>query len=192
MKSTGTSTLITMGKGEIKLFPDSAFIKVNVENTDDWSGSAVARTSSKIADVKTILEKNSIMPSEIEIAPLIISSDIETERGQLMLSGEKAVETLTVHINRIENVSSVFTLLSSISGIRIEKPEFEHSDLNKHKEEALKKAVKDALAKGKILAEAAEMKINGIENITENGVTTSCDNGMLVIKAEIEVTFALS
>ena len=34
MKSTGTSTLITMGKGEIKLFPDSAFIKVNVENTD--------------------------------------------------------------------------------------------------------------------------------------------------------------
>ena len=115
MKSTGTSTLITMGKGEIKLFPDSAFIKVNVENTDDWSGSAVARTSSKIADVKTILEKNSIMPSEIEIAPLIISSDIETERGQLMLSGEKAEETLTVHINRIENVSSVFTLLSSIS-----------------------------------------------------------------------------
>ena len=64
--------------------------------------------------------------------------------------------------------------------------------MNKHKEEALKKAVKDALSNGKILAEAAEMKINGIENITENGVTTSCENGMLVIKAEIEVTFALS
>ena len=87
-----------------------------------------------------------------------------------MLTAYNVSSTLAIKVTDIENVGSQIDVSFAAGANTLNGISFSASDTEEAKAESMKKAVEDARKKAEILAEAAGLKIKGIELITEGGV----------------------
>ena len=88
-----------------------------------------------------------------------------------------AGSTLAIKITNMENVGKVIDSAFAAGTNTLNSISFSASDTEAAKAESLKKAVSDAKAKARVLAEAAGLKLTEIETISEGGVF-SYDNSV--------------
>ena len=178
------ATITTEGTAHVVFPAESALITIRIDVTEDWSGSALQRVSVKAADIQTLLEKHSLPPKCIDASGIVMKAD----------EGITATALMHITVPRIDDLSSVFTLLTSISGIEIVSTELSSAKTDEYLGKALRAAYSDAEEKARNLAEAASSRITALLSIAERETSISplADELKLEAKAEIQTVFSIS
>ena len=154
----------------MRVSADTAVISLGVSARDRDVLKAQQKVNEAIAAIRKALteqgvEKEDITTDYISIYPLYDYSDDGEQ-----LSAYSAGSTLAIRVTDIEQVGTLIDISFAAGANTLNGISFSASDTEEAKAAAMKAAVEDAKAKAEILAEAAGLKISGIEVISEGGV----------------------
>ena len=162
--------LSVTGPGEVRVSADTAVISLGVSARDRDVLKAQQKVNEAIAAIRKALteqgvEKEDITTDYISIYPLYDYSDDGEQ-----LSAYSAGSTLAIRVTDMEQVGTLIDISFAAGANTLNGISFSASDTEEAKAAVMKAAVEDAKAKAEILAEAAGLKISGIEVISEGGV----------------------
>jgi len=169
-------TLSVTGRGEVFAEPDQAVIEVGVQAEEPTAGQAQASVNTSVQRVLTALAGLKIDPKQIQTSQLTLHAVYADARNRMETSGPRIIAyrasyTLSVRTQDLTRISAIIdTALDSganqLGGVR-----FELKDEQTARQEALRRAVADAVDKAKVVSEAAAVQLLRILTIVEGGAS---------------------
>ena len=165
------------GAGETQVSADAAVVSlgVNVRNKDVLT--AQQKVNGIIASIRQALAEEGIPEDCINTDYMNIYAVYDYQGDQEQVQGYNAGSTLAIKVTDIDRVGKVIDCAFAAGANTLNGISFSASDTEAAKAESLKKAVTDARIRAEVLAEAAGLKLTGIETISESGVF-SYDNSV--------------
>ena len=139
---------------------------------------AQKQANQAIADIREALLDLGIKEEDINTDYINIYARYDYSDGAEVLAGYNASSTLAIRVTDMEQVGEVIDTAFGAGANTLNGINFSATDTEEAKAKALEAAVKDARKKAEVLAAAADLKILGIEDITEGG-TYSYDRGVM-------------
>ena len=172
------SRISVSGSGETLVSADTCVVNLGISARDKDVLKAQQKANEAIANIREALMANGIEKESINTDYLNIYAmyDYSADGGEY-ITAYNANSTLANRVKDMTAVGTVIDLAFGAGANTLNGINFSASDTSEAKAEALKAAVADARAKAEVLAEAAGMKITGIEIISEGG-TYSYDSGL--------------
>lgn len=157
------------GTGETQISADTAIISLGVSARDKDVLQAQQKVNTAIASIRKALIEQGVKEENINTDYINIYAiyDYSGDREQVM--AYSADSTLAIKITDIDTVGALIDVSFAAGANTLNGITFSASNTDDAEAESLKKAVSDAKAKAEILAEAAGLKITGIEVISEGG-----------------------
>ena len=167
------------GEGNILVSADTAVVNIGVNIRDRNALKAQQRANEVIAAVRKVLTDNGIASEDINTGyvELFTIYDYDYSSGSDAVSMYTANSMLAIQLKDMTQVGKVIDLAFGAGANSLNGVSFSASDTDAARKEALKAAVEQARVKAEVLAEAAGLKIIGIEAINEGG-TYSFDSGL--------------
>ena len=163
-------TKITVnGTGEVRVSADTAVIGLGVNARDKDVLKAQAKVNETIAAIRAALVEAGIEEENINTDYINIYAMYDYREDQEQLAAYNANSTLAIKVTEMENVGKIIDICFAAGANTLNGIDFSASDTGDAEAEAIKRAVADARAKAEVLAEAASLKIKGIEVISEGG-----------------------
>ena len=158
------------GSGETQVSADTAIISLGVSARDRDVLKAQQSVNEAIAAIRKALidlgvKEECINTDYVNIYPMY---DYSSEQEQI--AAYNANSTLAIKTTDMDSVGSLIDTAFAAGANTLNGISFSASDTEEAKAESLKKAVAEAKAKAEVLAEAAGLKITGIEMISDSGV----------------------
>lgn len=174
--SLAETKITVSGTGETQVSADTAVIYLGVSARNKDVLKAQQQVNETIAAIRKALidlgiQEENINTDYINIYPLYDYSNNEES-----LSAYNAHSTLAIRVTEMESVGNLIDVSFAAGANTLDGISFSASDTEEAKAEAMKKAVEDAKSKAEVLAEAAGLKITGIEVIAEGGVYSYDNN----------------
>ena len=178
-------TKITVsGSGNTQVPADTAIVTLGISARDKDVLKAQQKANETIAAIRAVLAENGVAPEDINTGYLNIYAIYDYSSDMEEISAYNANSTLAIRLSDMTVVGQVIDLAFGAGANMLNGIEFSASDTDEARASALKEAVRDARAKAEILAEAAGLKITGIEVISE-GATYSYDSGLNNFRKEV-------
>ena len=173
------------GEGNILVSADTAVVNIGVNIRDKNALKAQQRANEVIAAVRKTLTENGIAAEDINTGyvELFTIYDYDYSSGSDAVSMYTANSMLAIQLKDMTQVGKVIDLAFGAGANSLNGVSFSASDTDAARKEALKAAVEQARVKAEVLAEAAGLKITGIEAINEGG-TYSFDSGLNNFRAK--------
>lgn len=173
------------GEGNILVSADTAVVNIGVNIRDRNALKAQQRANEVIAAVRKTLTENGIAAEDINTGyvELFTIYDYDYSSGSDAVSMYTANSMLAIQLKDMTQVGKVIDLAFGAGANSLNGVSFSASDTDVARKEALKAAVEQARVKAEVLAEAAGLKITGIEAINEGG-TYSFDSGLNNFRAK--------
>ena len=169
--SAFAETEITVnGTGEVRVSADTAVISLGVNARDKDVLKAQQRVNETIAAIRKALTEQGVKEENINTDYINIYPVYDYSSDEEHLSAYNANSSLAIRVTDMESVGTLIDVSFAAGANTLNGISFSASDTEEAKAEAMKKAVEDAKRKAEILAEAAGLKISGIEKISEGGV----------------------
>jgi len=163
------------GTGNVSVAPDMAILSFGVIKEAKTAREALDQNNKAMALIFDAMAKNGIEEKDIQtsgfnIQPRYVYPKRKSngEQPAPKITGYMVSNNLTIRIRDLEKTGAILDLSVTLginSGGNIQ---FRNSDTSKVLKQARIKAVEDALAKARTLAEAANVKLGKILNISEN------------------------
>ena len=170
-------TVITVtGSGETQVSADTAIVSLGVNARDKDVLAAQQKANGAIAAIRLSLVTIGIPEDCINTDYMNIYAVYDYQGDQEQVQAYNAGSTLAIKITDMESVGKVIDAAFAAGANTLNGISFSASDTDAAKTESLKKAVADALARAEALAEAAGLKLTGIEAISEGGVFSFDNN----------------
>ena len=171
-------TRITVsGTGETRISADTAVISMGVSARDKDVLKAQQTVNEQIAKIRQALLDCGVAEENINTDYMSIYAIYDYDEDVEKVRAYNASMTLAVKVTDMEIVGKVIDEAFAAGANTLNGISFSASDTDAAESESLKAAVADARAKAEILAEAAGLKITGIEIISDGNVY-SYDNGV--------------
>ena len=171
-------TRITVsGTGETKISADTAVISMGVSARDRDVLKAQQTVNEHIAKIRQALLDCGVAEENINTDYMSIYAIYDYDEDVERVQAYSASMTLAVKVTDMEIVGKVIDEAFAAGANTLNGISFSASDTAAAENESLKVAVADARAKAEILAEAAGLKITGIEVISDGNVY-SYDNSV--------------
>jgi len=161
------------GEGTVSAVPDISILSLGVEVQTDTVAAAQSQAATSMDAVVRELKNKGISDKDIRtqqynIYPVRRWAE---EKGQEVLVGYRVNNTVIAKVRKVENIGAIIDAATRAGGdyIRINSISFTVEDPSEYREEAREKAMADAQAKGKQLAEAGGVKLGGPTYINESG-----------------------
>ncbi len=189
------------GTGEVRVSADTAVISLGVNARDKDVRKAQQNVNETIAAIRAALIDAGVKEENINTDFINIYAIYEYTEDQEQISAYNANSTLAIKVTEMESVGSIIDVCFAAGANTLNGISFSSSDTTEAESDAMKKAFADAKAKAEVLAEAAGLKIKGIEEISEGGVYSyentvgnmyNRDFGMEEAKADIGGTVVQS
>ena len=165
------STKITVsGTGETQVSADTAVVTLGVSARDKDVLKAQQKVNEVIAAIREKLTGSGIPEENINTDYMNIYAIYDYEGDVEQVQAYSASSTLAVKVTDMELVGKVIDEAFAAGANTLNGISFSASDTKEAREQSLRDAVADARAKAEVLAEAAGMKITGIEEISEGSV----------------------
>lgn len=173
------------GEGNILVSADTAVVNIGVNIRDKNALKAQQHANEVIAAVRKTLTENGIAAEDINTGyvELFTIYDYDYSSGSDAVSMYTANSMLAIQLKDMTQVGKVIDLAFGAGANSLNGVSFSASDTDAARKEALKAAVEQARVKAEVLAEAAGLKITGIEAINEGG-TYSFDSGLNNFRAK--------
>jgi uncharacterized protein YggE len=165
------------GEGKVTAVPDVAILSLGVEAQASSVEDAQAQASAAMDKVMDALKDNGVADKDIQTRYFNIQKVTrwDNERSEEIILGYRVNNTVTAKIRDVENAGTVIDAVAAAGGdyTRINSIGFTVDDPAPYKEQAREKAVADAAAKARQLADAAGIKLGGPIYITESSYVPS-------------------
>ena len=169
------STISLNGTGSVSIAPDMAVISFGVIKEAETAREALDANNKAMGAILNAMEEKGIEKKDLQTSGFNIQPRYfypkrksNGEQPAPKITGYMVSNNLTVRIRNIENAGEILDLSVTLginSGGNIQ---FTNSDTITILKEARTKAVKDAIEKAQTLADAADVKLGAILNISEN------------------------
>ncbi len=164
-------TKITVkGEGETRVSADTAVISLGVNARDKDVLKAQQKVNESIAAIRSALTGQGVEEENINTEFINIHAVYDYQNNQEKLAAYNASSTLAIKVTDMESVGALIDASFAAGANTLNGISFSASDTEEAKTESLKKAVEEAKKKAEVLAQAAGLKITGIEIIAEDSV----------------------
>ena len=158
------------GTGETQVSADTAVISLGVSARDRDVLKAQQKVNEAIAGIREALIAKGVPEENINTDYMNIYAIYDYEGEMETVKAYSASTTLAVKVTNMEDTGMLIDEAFAAGANTLNGISFSASDTEAAKAESLKAAVAEATAKAEVLAEAAGMKITGIQVISEGGV----------------------
>lgn len=155
------------GEGQVQAAPDMASLSLGVTAQSAEAQAAMSESAARMRSVMGALEDAGIAPRDMQTRTMSVSP-LREDGGAV--SGFEARNMLDVRIRQLDALGGVLDAVlaegaNALSGLR-----FELSDRAAAQDEALRRAVADARARAKLLADAAEVDLGPVRSIRDSAI----------------------
>ena len=168
---TIAGTITVTGSATLNVVPDVATISVGVTTTGDTAAAAMASNNEAVSAVILRLIAAKVDDRDMQTSSLSVNPNWVTNAagtGQ-EVKGYIASNMLTVRIKALETTGDILDAVITDGANTLNGLSFGLADPRPVEDEARKAAVADAVAKARLLAEAAGEKLGSIVSIAEGG-----------------------
>lgn len=152
------------GNGTEYVSADTAVIELGVQITDRQVLTAQAKANTTIATIREKLLAFGLKENDIVTGSL----SIYTVSDSLGTSKYSVYSTLTVYVDDITSAGTVIDVAFEAGANSLGGISFQANDTSEAEEAAMRAAVADAVKTADLLADAAGLRVTGIEEITKN------------------------
>jgi len=199
--------------GEVNLTPDIVTFNIEASEVRDTTSKALNATNEKISKVINILELHNVAKNDIKTNSINLYPQYEWKDGERHLVGQSASQSLQIKLRDINKLGSIIDEVGKISNINLYSINYDKDDKKAAYNEARELAVKYALEKANILANAAGMEIKEAISISEGspayvsynrvnsskmmmaesaaGYSTETPSGELTISTTVNIIFTM-
>lgn len=160
-----------IGEGEVSVAPDMAILNLTVLREAETARAALSANNDAMKQVLAALKEAGVAERDLQTSGLSIQPRYaqpgKDRAGEPKITGYSVSNALTV---RVRNLADAGGILDKAVGLGVNQGggiAFVKDDMKPTLTEARKRAVADAIARAKTLAEAAEVKLGKILSIEE-------------------------
>lgn len=159
------------GEGQVSGAPDMATVSLGVTTQAKTAAEAMAANSVQLGLVLERLRGAGIEERDLQTSGLSLNPDWQQPEGETQprIVGYVASNMLTVRVRAIDTLGAVLDKAVVDGANTFNGVSFGLSDPKPALDEARKAAVADAMARAKLLTEAAGLKLGPVISITEGG-----------------------
>lgn len=158
------------GSAEVRSRPDTGRISVGVESRDAAATAAVTANAAAMRSLMQALDTLGIGERDVQTGTLSLATDYQpVPGGGMRPSGFVASQVLDVRVRPVERLGEVLDALVAAGANQIRGIRFDVADPAPLLDEARTAAVHDARRKAELLAEAANVQVGGVLQVTELG-----------------------
>ena len=170
-------TRITVtGTGETQISADTAVISLGVSTRDKDVLRAQQKVNETIDAVRKALIEKGIKEEYINTDYMNIYAIYDYDEDQEQIEAYYAGSSLALKVTDMDSAGMIIDTAFAAGANTLNGISFSASDTDAAEMESLKDAVKDAQNKAAVLAEAAGLKITGIEAVSESGAYSYDNN----------------
>jgi uncharacterized protein YggE len=169
LPSLGATQLDVTGTGMVSIAPDEATITAQVSLVERDAGKAQSRASNEVDAMLLAIESFSLKPDSLNASELSLLPEYRWDRAtdQQQFMGFRVTRTISFTITEIDQLGAALSALANAGATLISSPVMGSSNAQDAKDEALAQAVGDAQKKLTLLANAANMSLSSIRQISE-------------------------
>ena len=172
--SQQTTGIWVSGEGKVSAVPDVAILNLGVEVQADTVAEAQSWAAKVMTDVLDELDDQGVAEKDIQtrrfsIYPVRRWSEKDAKE---ILIGYRVTNTVTAKVRDVDETGNIIDAVAKAGGdyIRITSISFTVDDPSAYHEEAREKAMADAEAKAKQLADLGDVKLGEVTYISEGGL----------------------
>lgn len=163
-------TITVTGEGRISAAPDMAILRLGVSREAPNASEAMRAASEAAATVLSQIEKAGIAPRDVQTANVSLSPRWDHSKNNApRVVGYIASNDLTVRVRDLESLGGLMDAVVSDGANQMNGLSFSIAEPRPLQDQARQEAVKDALAKAELLADAADVGLGPVLTITEGG-----------------------
>jgi uncharacterized protein YggE len=181
------------GIGVVSVAPDEVTIRAQVSRVDDDAGKAQALSSKIVDSILDAIQSFAIKPDSLNTTEFSLVPEYQWDRAsnQQLFIGFRATRTVSFAITEIDRLGEALSALAQAGATTISPPVMSSSREAAAKGEALAKAVAAAHKKLGILAQAADMSLSEVVQISEIGPLSPGQQSS-AMRAEVALDSAFS
>ena len=161
------------GTGEIDAAPDMATIRLGVTNEAELAKEAMDATSGAVAQVLDRLGALGLEPRDVQTSNLILnplwSGQVRDGTGPQEITGFVASNTVVVRVRALETLGEVLQAVLEDGANTFDGLQLSVQEPKPLEDEARRLAVKDAMDKAALLAEASGLTLGPGQSIADHG-----------------------
>ena len=156
--------------GEVKVAPDQATINFGVVTEAPTAQEAMAQNAQQMTRVVAALRRAGIVERDIQTSGLNLSAQYDYQQNEPpKLRGYQAVNRVTVTINDLTKVGTTADAVVAAGVNQIDGISFGLKDPSAAEDQARRLAVQALQAKAQLYAQALNVQLAGIRNLSEGG-----------------------
>lgn len=166
------TTLAISAQASVDREPDIAFITAGVQTEAPTASEAMRKNAARMTGVFNALKQANVDDKDMQTSNFSLQPRYDySSRGNAppKLIGYTAANQLTVKVRDLENLGETMDALVSAGGNTFSGLRFALDDDSEVRDEARRLAMKDAIARAELYADAAGLKVRRIVTITEGG-----------------------
>ena len=172
--ANGVSQITTVqvtGNSQIEIAPDIAKISLSISTINPDLEQAKNENTQSGNQVFAKLKEQGITDQQIKTEAYRIETIYSYENNKLpKLTGYKVVNSIEVTTS-VENVGILVNELTNVGANEINSIRFEKAHETEVKNQALNDAVKDALKKAEVIANALDKHVSAVTVVNESGIS---------------------
>lgn len=183
-------TITVSGQGSATGEPDIAIIRLGVEARRETAREAMATANAAAASVLTALESAGVEKRDIQTDRLTVSAQYDyrpqQQGGRPRLTGYLASNNVSAKVRKTDQAGTVIDAAIRAGANNLGGVSFAFDDPTPLLNEARRSAVKDAVAKAKLYADAAGVKAGRIIEISDALVAGAPRTRVAAMRAEAD------
>ncbi|WP_208440470.1 SIMPL domain-containing protein [Bartonella raoultii] len=160
------ATITVTATGESQATPDMAIINLAVVTEDKTAQQALAANNKSMNDIVNAFKNNGIQANDLQTSGLSIYQSNPEKQNHVKLY--HVSNSLTVRIRDLTTAGKIFDQAMALGVNAVNGITFTNADPKPFYQEARKKAIAEAIEKAKTIAQAADVKLGKIIEISEN------------------------
>ncbi|GHE94839.1 membrane protein [Aliiroseovarius zhejiangensis] len=164
--------LTVTGQGIAEVQPDMARISLGVTKEATEAGAALDQVAQVAQDIFARLTEQGIEPRDMQSSQINLSPKYDYNRnadGPPKLVGFTANTMVSVRVRDLDKLGSIMSAVTADGANQLNGLQFDLQDRGPAEDMARTNAVNDAMARAKVLAEAAGVKLGSVVSIQEGG-----------------------
>jgi uncharacterized protein YggE len=205
------------GEGKVIVTPDVAIISVGIQSQETTVAAAQAKAAAAMDQLMQALKAQGVADKDIQTSSFYISQVVQYDNSkqQQIVVGYMVSNTVTVKIRDVKKAGTTIDAVAEAGGdlTRINGITFTVDDPTNYYNDARGKAIDNAVAKAKQMADKAGVKLGKVTYITENNnftpiyqsfdmkatagapvpaISTSVSPGELTITTTVQITYSIN
>jgi uncharacterized protein len=158
------------GHGEVKSAPDMAIVSLGTLSQAATAKEALAANTTQMTALIAMLKEQGIEAKDIQTSNFNVNPRYENaSSGAARIGGYDVSNSVTITVRKLADLGCLLDKAISTGSNQVNGIELTVADPQSATDDARKAAVKDALRKATLLADAAGVKLGSVVSISESG-----------------------